>query len=233
MLKNILVIDSDLENFNQIAANLRDDTTDVQYAATVQIALQKMAAFDYCLIILDVLLVGGGGGHEVIAELRKRTSMPILVLSEQAGTEDMVLALDSGADDFIAKPYDMDECLARTRVFLRRYTGLHPLAQRGYAVVSHDDILIDTARRMVSIAGQEIQLVRKEYELLIYFIKNRDLVLTYSQIYQGVWKEEYMGNSDTIIYHVGQLRKKLGDAVNIQSIRGVGYCLKLNESNFF
>lgn len=233
MLKNVLVIDSDFENYSEIAANLRDDTTDVQYAATIEIALQKMAAFEYGLIIMDVLLSGGGGGHEVIAAMRGHTIMPILALSEQAGTAEMVLALDSGADDFLSKPYNMDECLARARVLLRRYAQVHPLIQRNYALVSHDEIVIDTARRIVSISGMEILLVRKEYELLIYFIKNRDIVLTYDQIYHSVWREDYWENNDTIIYHVGQLRKKLGGAANIQSFRGVGYCLKLNPSSFF
>lgn len=232
MLKNVLVIDSDFENFKEIAVNLRDNTTDVQYAATIPFALQKMECFEYCLITMDVLL-SDGGGHEVIAAMRGRTTMPILVLSEKAGTEDVVLALDSGADDFLSKPYNMKECLARARVLLRRYTELQPLIQRRYAIVSHDDIMIDTARRMVSIAGQEIQLVHKEYELLIYFIKNRNIVLTYEQIYQAVWHEAYMCCNDTIFYHVRQLRKKLGESIDIQSIRNVGYCLNYRTQYFF
>lgn len=232
MLKNVLVIDSDYENFKEIKANLQDETTDVQYSATVKTALEKISEQLYCLIIMDVLL-SEGGGHDVIVSMRKRTPMPILALSTQASTSDKVLALDAGADDFLQKPYDMDECLARARALLRRYTELNHITQRGYALVCHDGIMVDSARRMVSIANREMQLPLKEYELLIYFIKNRDLVLTYGQIYQAIWHEDYLCSKDAIIYHVGQLRKKLGDAIEIQSNRGIGYCLKLKEDKFF
>ena len=229
MLKNVLVIDGDIENYKEIQANLQDATTNVHYADTVQAGLHQILINNYCLIIMDVLL-SVGGGHDVIMQMREHTPMPILALSEQSSTQDKVLALNAGADDFLEKPYDMDECLARARALLRRYTELNHISQRSYALVCHEDMIIDTARRVVVIEGREIQLVHKEYELLVYFIKNRGIVLAYEQIYEAVWHESYFCNNKTIIFHVGQLRRKLGSAVNIQSIPRIGYCLKLNAS---
>lgn len=224
MTKDILVIDGDFENYKEIQTNLQDENTEVHYSESIPEGLHKMMLHNYSLIIMDVLL-SETGGHDVISAMREKRPMPILILSEQASIEDKVLALKNGADDFLEKPYELDECLARAQALMRRYTELNHIPQRGYAFVTHEDVFIDTARRIVYVEGKVIELTRKEYELLIYFIKNRSQVLTYEQIYLAVWHEEYFGNNGTIFYHIRQLRKKLEMQAIIESVHGVGYRL--------
>ena len=225
MTKDILVIGSDFENYKAIQENLQDESTEVLYAATLQEGLHKMIRHNYSLIIMDVLL-SEKGGHDVIAVMREKLPMPILVLSEQASIKDKVLALKNGADDFLEKPYELDECLARAQALMRRYTELNYIAQRGYAIVTHQDVMIDTGKRTVYVDGEEVSLTRKEFELLIYFLKNRNRVLTYEQIYGAIWHEEYWGNNTAIFNHIRKLRRKLGADNLFESVHGVGYRLK-------
>lgn len=225
MIKRVLVIDTDYENYKEIQANLQDATTVVHYSATIQDALLQMSADSFCLIIMDVLL-SGCGCHDMVLSMRECTPMPILVLSEQVGTADKVLALEAGADDFLEKPYDMDECLARARVLLRRYTEYHRLTQRCYALVGQNDVMIDTGKRVIYMDGIEIALTKTEFGIVYLFIKNRGQVLSYEQIYESVWKEEYLENKNTISYHIAQLRKKLSPYDFIESVPSVGYRLK-------
>lgn len=225
MTKDILVIDSDFENYKAIQENLQDESTAVHYTATIQEGLYKMMLHNYSLIIMDVLL-SETSGHDVIAAMREKRPMPILVLSEQASIEDKVLALKNGADDFLQKPYDLDECLARAQALMRRYTELNHIAQRGYAIVTHQDVMIDTGKRIVYVDGEEINLARKEFELLIFFLKNRNHVLTYEQIYHAVWGQEYYGDNTTIVNHVRKLRSKLSAEDWFESVRGIGYRIR-------
>lgn len=225
MTKDVLVIDSNFENYKEIQTNLQDGNTEVHYSKTIPEGLHKMISHNYSLIIMDVLL-SETGGHDVISVMREKRPMPILVLSEQASTADKVKALQCGADDFLEKPYELDECLARAQALMRRYTELNHVIQRGYAFVTHQDVFIDTARRIVYVESKKIELTRKEYDLLIYFIKNRSQVLSYEQIYRAVWHEDYFGENATIFYHIGQLRKKLNMKTMIESVHGVGYRLK-------
>lgn len=104
--------------------------------------------------------------------------MPILVLSESASTQERVTALNTVADDFLAKPYTPEEYLARAQALLRRYTELNHIAEHGYAIVSHDKLLLDTARRTAVVNGQEITLSQKEHGILHYLLKHRNRVLT-------------------------------------------------------
>lgn len=136
------------------------------------------------------------------------------------------MALQYGADDVLEKPFALDECLARARVLLRRYTELNHIGERSYVMVNHDAILLDTARRIVYMAGTEVALARKEYEILVFLVKHSNCVLTYQQIYKAVWKDVYLDNNSTIFYHVGNLRKKLKDEKLIESVYGVGYRIK-------
>ena len=148
--------------------------------------------------------------------------LPILALSETASTADKVAALKCGADDFLNKPYDLEECLARAQALMRRYTQLNHISGRNYALVSHGNLMLDTARRQVTVGNEKIILTKKEYDLLLYFIKNSNRVLTFEQIYNAVWHEEYLMDNSTIFYHVGNLRKKI-KADWIESQYGVGY----------
>ena len=150
---------------------------------------------------------------------------PLFALSETANTAGRVAALNCGADDVLKKPFALDECLARARALLRRQAKLNPVTGRSYALVGHGDLLLDTARRLVSVAGEPVALTRMEYELLLYFLKNLNQALSFEQIYDAVWKDAHDSVNSirvVIFYQVGNLRKKL-NVDWIESRRGVGF----------
>ena len=220
-MNHVLVIDADLSVCKEIKYSLQDEITKVYYTQCVEEAIQMLKKEYYTLVILDVCL-SQNGGTLLIQQIRQMNPLPILALLESASTADKVATLKSGADDFLNKPYDLEVCLARAQALIRRYTQLNHVTERSYALVSHGDLLLDTARRQVSIGDKKVSLTRKEYDILLYFIKNRNRVLTFEQIYNAVWKEEYLFDNSTIFYHVGNLRKKL-EADWIDSKYGVGY----------
>lgn len=217
----VLVIDDDLATCKEIKYNLQDETTDVYYTQFVEEAMHMIHKKPYTLVIVNVCL-SQKDGMTLIQQIRKMNSLPILVLSETASIAERVAALKSGADDFLNKPYDLEECLARARALMRRYTQLNQIFERGHTLISYGNLLLDTARRQVLVGEEKVILTRKEYDILLYFVKNRNRVLTYEQIYTAVWHEEYLTDNSTIFFHVGKLRKKL-KADWIESRYGVGY----------
>lgn len=225
MKKEILVIDNGLEIFEAVRNHLQDESTQVFHAPSVADALIRLRTHHYCLIMLDVLL-SDGSGNQIITEIRKLRPMPIFVLSEQASATERIMALKCGADDCMEKSDDFEECLVRAQTLLRRYTELNHLSQHGYAVVSHEGLLLDTASRIVSVDGNEVSLSPKEYSILLYLLKNRNHIMSFEQIYTAVWNQPFFNDNATIFYHVGNLRKKLGSPDWIESIYGVGYRLK-------
>lgn len=220
-MNHVLVIEGDLLTCKEIKYSLQDELTDVYYTQSVEEAVHMLQEKLYTLVILDARL-SENGVTTLIEQIRQMNPLPILALSETASTADKVAALKSGADDFLNKPYDLEECLARAQALMRRYTQLNHITERSYALVSHGDLLLDTARRLVLVGEEKVTLTRKEYTLLLYFIKNRNRVLRFEQIYIAVWNEEYLMDNSTIFYHVGNLRKKI-KADWIESRYGVGY----------
>lgn len=227
-MNNVLIIDADIENCKKIKYSLQNADTDVYYTQSITEALGMIRAKAYTLIIMDVLL-SQSGGLEILREIRQMDEMPILALSEQASATERVIALNCGADDVLNKPYDLEECLARAQSLMRRYTKQNQIDERGYALVSHEEILLDTAKRIVSVAGESITLTRKEYEILLYMLTHRKQVLTFEQIYNAVWNEVFLGDNSVIFYHMAQLRKKLGGNW-IESVYGVGYRMRDPET---
>ena len=207
-MNRVLVIDNDLVTCREIKYNLKDDLTDLYYTRSVEEAIHKMQKENYSLIIMDVCL-SQVGGTVLIQQIRQMTPMPILALSETTSMADKVAALKCGADDFLSKPFDLEECLARAQALMRRYTLLNHVTGRNYALVSHEDLMLDTAKRQVSIGNEKVILARKEYDILLHFLKNRNRVLTFEQIYNAIWNEEYLMGHAAIFYHVGNLRRKL------------------------
>lgn len=220
-MNHVLVIDGDLLTCKEIKYSLQDDMTDVYYTQSVDEAIHMLQKKQYTLIILAACL-SQDGDMGLIQKIRQMNPMPILALSETASTAEKVMALKYGADDILDKPYSLEECLARAQALMRRYTQLNHITGRNYALVSHGDIMLDTARRQVTVGNDKVILTKKEYDLLLYFIKNRNRVLTFEQIYNAVWNEEYLMDKSTIFYHVGNLRKKI-KADWIESRYGVGY----------
>ena len=169
-------------------------------------------------------MLPGLTGEEFIARLRKGKTMPVIVLSAKAGTEDRVNVLKLGADDFIPKPFENAEVLARMEAQLRRYKKFSSAAEA--SVLTWGDLSLDRESVAVTVSGKEINLTAREFEILALLMSHPKKVFTREQIYQRVWGEEYMGDDNTVNVHVSNLRSKLGKAGEgeyIKTVWGIGF----------
>ena len=178
------------------------------------------------LILLDIMLPGEDG-LTILCKLRSSSAtenIPVIMATAKDSEYDKVVGLDTGADDYLAKPFGMMEMVSRIRAVLRR-TG-----SRQHVVLSHGRITLDEKKHTVTVDGKSIQLTLKEYEILKLFIENPGRVFTRDNILSIVWGGNYLGETRTVDVHIGTLRTKLEKAGNhIQTIRGVGY--KLEDKN--
>ena len=218
----ILVVDDDPEILSFLRRGLIYEGYEVDTAADGPSALvsarEKMPDF----IILDVMLPGLDG-FEVCRRLRRAGDVPILMLTAKDAVPDKVTGLDSGADDYLVKPFAFDELLARMRALLRR-------SQPSAGEVLHfSDLVLDTATRQVERAKTPIELSAKEFELLEFFIRHPRQVLSRDQIYENVWGYDFEGESNIIEVYMSYLRNKTeagGRSRLIHTVRGAGYVLR-------
>jgi two-component system copper resistance phosphate regulon response regulator CusR len=221
----ILVIEDEMGIANVIRRGLEGDGYTVDVAADGAAGLTMAVQNVYGVIVLDLMLPGMDG-WQICEELRsRRNRVPILMLTARDTVEDRVRGLDTGADDYLPKPFDFKELLARIRALLRR-DKVH--RQRTIRVA---DLEIDTAQRRVTRAGVEIGLSHREYELLEALAAQESRVLSRETILERVWMDED-SYSNTVDVYIGLLRKKIdaGHSVKlIQTIRGAGYTLRLPD----
>ena len=170
------------------------------------------------LVLLDIMLPGADG-YEVL-EYIKPMEIPVIFLTAKGTTEDKVKGLRLGADDYLTKPFEIVELLARVETILRR-------AGKTQTEIEVSDIIIDTKSRSVRRGSREIALTMKEFELLLLFVRNRNIALFRETLYERVWSSEYMGDSRTVDLHVQRLRKKLHWEEKIKAIYKVGYRLEV------
>ena len=185
-------------------------------------ALEFTNVYDYDLILLDWMLPGKDG-LEVLSTLRaQKNDTPVLFLTARNAIGDRVTGLDSGADDYLTKPFSFDELEARIRVLIRRHAKMAPLMQVA-------DLVLDTNTKKVTRGGTPIDLTQKEYLLLEYLMYNKGSILTRSQLEQHVWSSDYALGSNIVDVYIRYLRKKIdsnSDVKLIHTIRGIGYCLE-------
>lgn len=226
MTKDILVITHNAMPFHGIQDRFISEKINIYFVDSIEEAVWKIQMHSFCLVILDIPFLDTTE-MDSISVIRHINPMPILVLSEDIDVEKRIHALEKGADDFLLKPYDFNECIARIQALLRRYTELNYVAESHYEIISNDGILLDTGRRVLSVNGNEIGLTPKEYGILELLMKNHRKIMTYEQIYEAVWKDAYLGDADreVVFYQVGQLRRKIGKE-RIESVYGIGYRLK-------
>ena len=174
----------------------------------------------YDLILLDVMLPGIDGFE--LMEYLAPMEIPVIFITARSAVKDRIKGLKLGADDYIVKPFEIAELLARVETVLRRY---HKTDTR--LVV--DDVVVDTQSRVVTRGGEIVPLTAKEYSLLMLFLQNRNIALFRETIYERVWENEYMGDSRTVDLHVQRLRKKLGWQERIAAVYKVGYRLEVEE----
>lgn len=221
-MSRILVVDDDPEILGMIKRGLTYEGYAVDTAADGMEALQKAVDQQPDLVILDVMMPRLDG-TEVARRLRKATAVPILMLTAKGTVADKVAGLDSGADDYLVKPFDFDELLARIRALLRRGQSLEE------EKLAFADITMDTGTMEVRRAGEPIELTALEFKLLTFLIRHPRQVLKRDQIYENVWGYDFAGESNVIEVYMRYLRSKLeagGKPRLIHTIRGVGYSLR-------
>jgi two-component system copper resistance phosphate regulon response regulator CusR len=224
----ILLVEDELNAAKMLAKGLREDTYAVDVATDGEQALTQAYLNDYDLIILDIMLPGKDG-FEVCHEIRASGSaVPILMLTARDAVEDRIEGLDAGADDYLAKPFDFDELLARVRALLRRRAALYP------EVINVADLSINPRARQVSRGGKQIALTAKEYALIEYLARRANEVVSRADIATHVWDESFDPFSKVIEVFIQRLRRKIdGDQALklIQTRRGEGYLLSAGGTN--
>lgn len=214
----LLLVEDDPDLSHSLAAHLREEDFAVDTALDGEDGLYKAREFPYDAIILDVMLPRLDG-WSVLARLRPAIRTPVLMLTARDGVPDRVKGLNGGADDYLTKPFDLDELLARVRALIRRTAG------QTSARIDIDDLAVDTAARRVTLAGAEIALTAREYVLLEYLALHRGEVVSRSTLYDHLFDENDSSLSNLLDVHVSNLRKKLGRDL-ITTRRGHGYCIE-------
>jgi DNA-binding response OmpR family regulator len=221
----LLVEDEETLRFT-IAHNLKGEGYRVITAARGDDGLRIAREEQPDLILLDIMLPGLDG-IQVCRLLRRDTDVPIIMLTALGGERDRVAGLDTGADDYITKPFGMRELLARVRALLRRSGQHRDDGQSSTEVIAAGDLAIDTARRQVSRDDLPLALKPKEYDLLLFFVQHRGRVFTREQILDSVWGDDFDGGARTVDVHVRWLRQKIeedpAEPVRIRTARGSGY----------
>lgn len=220
---HILVVEDDQDINNLLFRIVTDAGYDCRQAFSGSEAALLAETYSYDLILLDLMLPGLSG-EELIQRLRRGKTMPILVLSAKAGLEDRVNVLRLGADDFIPKPFDNAEVLARIEAQLRRYKKFS--GQPAGGTLSCGELKLDRESVTVTAAGREVVLTGREFEILALLMAHPRKVFTREQIYEQVWGEEYMGDDNTVNVHVSNLRAKLAKASPMEYIKtvwGIGF----------
>lgn len=213
----VLIIEDDPLLLRSLAATLREENYAVDTAADGEEGLFKARAGSYDAVVLDVMLPRLDG-WQVLDGLRPHSRVPVLMLTARDTVRDRVRGLDHGADDYLTKPFDVDELLARLRALIRRASGqTHPRVEIG-------PLVLDTAARTASVSGVEAPLTAREYALLEYLALNRGKVVSRAVLYDHLFDEEESSLSNLLDVHVSNLRKKLGADI-ISTRRGHGYTI--------
>jgi two-component system response regulator MprA len=217
----VLVIDDERSIIDVIRIGLRLQGFAVDGATSGLAGLEMARRMRPDVIVLDVMLPELDG-LSVCRRLRATSDVPIIMLTARDEVDDRILGLDSGADDYLVKPFSVGELAARVRALLRRRQP--PSGD----VLRMGDLILDHAAREVAVAGRQIALTAREYELLHLFMRHPRQVLTRDAILEGVWGYDYPGDDNIVDVYVRSLRAKLGDQPprRIQTVRGVGYALK-------
>ncbi len=217
--RHVLVVDDDVRIAAALKRALHYEGYSVAVAGDGPAALACAASEPPDLVLLDVMLPGLDG-VEVCRRLRAADDVPILMLTARDATGDRVRGLDSGADDYVVKPFAYQELMARVRALLRR-RGPGRRQRLAYA-----DLDVDVGAREVRRSGRPVELTATEFELLSHFLRHPRQVLTRDQLLDAVWGHDAGSGSNVVDVYVGYLRAKLGEPRLVQTVRGIGYVLK-------
>jgi two-component system, OmpR family, alkaline phosphatase synthesis response regulator PhoP len=223
----ILVVEDETSIASFVSAYLRNAGYGVKTASNAQGALLELASETPALIVLDLNLPDGDG-VELCRRIRKGSDVPILMLTARDEDVDKIIGLEVGADDYMTKPFNPRELVARVKSVLRRAA---PERRRSDTdELRHGDLVINAGRREVHVVDEEIRLAPKEFDLLWELLDHRGIVLTRDQLLERVWGYTFAGDTRTVDVHVRQIRRKLGDASPIVTVWGVGYKVTTDRS---
>lgn len=216
----ILIVEDELPIAELIKMSLCTEGYQCTCAYDGQEAADILEEQTFDLVLLDIMLPKIDG-YELMEYIRL-CSIPVIFLTARTDVEDRVKGLRAGAEDYISKPFEIIELLARVEAVLRRFN-------KGIRTMTFDNICIDTESRVVTKDGQKVNLTAKEFDLLLYFVQNRNKALYRSQIYAQVWNSGSLGDSRTVDLHVQRLRKKLSLEDKLVSVYKIGYRLEVRN----
>lgn len=228
-MNKILVIEDD----RRIARFMEIDLLQEGYAVEVRYdgrsGLKHVTEFEPDIVLLDIMLPEING-MEVCRRIRQFSGVPVIMITAKGDVTDKVMGLDIGANDYITKPFAIEELLARIRVWLRNSDG----DAKASRVLSFAGLTIDGARHEVTRNGEAVALTKKEYDLLEYMLRNKEIVLTRDQIIENVWDYDFEGDTNVVDVYIRYLRAKVDDPFDVKlihTIRGVGYVLKEGQDD--
>ena len=223
-MNRILIIDDDKELCVLIKRSVLQESIEADCCYSGKSGLLQMQEKEYQLVILDVMMPGFDG-FETLEQIRKQSSLPILMFTSQNDSASKVRGLRAGADDYLTKPFDMDELIARILSLIRRYTRFNQEDEQ--QTYDFDGLSIDFNNRSIDTVNGDYELPPKEFDLLLLLAKNQGKILTKQQIYEKVWGEEYVYDDSNIMAIISRLRKKIEENSSspryIQTVKGIGY----------
>lgn len=220
----ILIVEDEAEISRFLRLELKYEGYEIEVASDGRTGLELAISEGFDLILLDVLLPELNG-IEVLRRLRREKHTPVIMLTARDTVADKVTGLDTGANDYITKPFHIEELLARIRAITR--TGSYETADS--SVIKIGDLTLDTVQRLVTRNGKNISLTKTQYDLLEYLMRNRNVVITKEQILNKVWGYDFFGDSNVVEVYIRYVRTKIGDTNSdkiIETVRGVGYVIR-------
>jgi two-component system, OmpR family, alkaline phosphatase synthesis response regulator PhoP len=228
MNETILVVDDEknIVDLIEIYARQQGFSTLRAHDGRTGLQLAETAAPD--LVVLDLMLPALDG-WEVCRQIRAKSDLPIIMLTARDDDVDKIVGLELGADDYMTKPFNPRELMARIKAILRRREGgAQKSADGGAAIIRAQQLVVDPARRETRVAGTEVKLRAKEFDLLLALLEHKGIVLTREKLLEIVWGFDFAGETRTVDVHVAQLRKRIaGSGVELETVFGVGYKLRV------
>ena len=221
---SVLVVDDEPIVRDVVVRYLQHEGYETLEAGDGLHAQELLRKHEPSLVVLDLMLPGLDG-LELCRWIRARSELPVIMLTARAEEADRIVGLELGADDYLTKPFSPAELVARVKAVLRRTDGA-PAPE----VVQAGRVAIDVGRREVRVDDGTVELTTKEFDLLKFLAERPGLALSRQQILDGVWGYDWFGDARTVDVHIAQVRKKLGDAVDIHTVRGVGYRLESSRT---
>ncbi|HRX57759.1 MAG TPA: response regulator transcription factor [Eubacteriales bacterium] len=222
----ILIVEDEAEIVRFLTLELQHEGYAVDSCSDGRSGLEKALSGTFDLILLDVMLPELNG-VEVLRRLRRESAVPVIMVTARDAIMEKVNGLDTGANDYITKPFHIEELLARIRMVLR--TADSSAQATPADTLSIGDLVLTTSSRQVTRGGEIVELTKTQYDLLEYLLRNRDIVLTRDQILSHVWGYEYAGNSNVVDVYVRYVRNRIHDTDEnriIETVRGIGYVIR-------